>query len=158
MGRVLVVGVGNSLMSDDAFGLVVLRKLRECFRIPPEITLLEGEAIGVDLIYYLEGVEKLLILDIVLGGGKPGRVYRLKGERIVHLRRRLSLHSFGVEEVLGLAEVLGRRPEVVAIGVEPKVLEPGTGLSEEVRRSVPKVIELVVSQLEEWGVKIERGW
>ncbi len=155
MSRVVVLGVGNLLLSDEGIGVVAIRKLAERFLFPEGVEVIDGGTVGMGLIYHLEGVEKLLIIDAVLGGGEPGTIYVLKGEEVKKaFRGKLSMHDLGIQEVLSLFDLLGRFPkEVVIVGIEPKEIKVGCSLSREVEENIDRLIEEVLNQLRSWGVE-----
>lgn len=154
MGKVAVLGVGNLILSDEGLGVRAVELMRERYDFPEEVELIDGGTLGIDLLYYLEGSQKLLILDAILGGGKPGTLYRYEGDEVkAYFRRKVSMHELGIQEVLGLMEVLEKSPEeIVVMGIEPESFEPGTELSESVSRSLPKLIDEALIQLEKWGL------
>ncbi len=158
MEKVAVLGIGNILLSDEGLGVRAVERLRREFSIPEEVSLIDGGTLGLDLLFYIEGADRLLVTDAVLGGRPPGSLYRLKGKEVfAHLRNRLSAHEIGFQDVLALLELKGRSPsEIVVIGLEPADLRPGTELSPVVEERIPLLVEECVKQLELWGVKLER--
>ncbi|RMH07465.1 MAG: HyaD/HybD family hydrogenase maturation endopeptidase [Aquificota bacterium] len=152
--RVLVLGVGNVLLSDEGLGVKALEELKKTFKFPPNVKLAEGGTLGIDLLYLIEGFEKLLLIDAVLGGNPPGTLYKLKNHEVeVYLKRKVSAHELGLEEVLALAGMLGKKPkEVVLIGMEPERIEPSFELSHTVKGRLPLLLDEALKQLKEWGV------
>lgn len=122
---VVVVGCGNELVPGDELGLRVVRRLiGRRLTLPPGITLkvVEAGTPGLDLLYLLEGSDKAVIVDAVLGGGPPGRVYRLAPEDLLPAGPGIwSLHDLGVAEALELGRrvnPLAMPREVVVLGIE----------------------------------------
>ncbi|MDQ7039255.1 MAG: HyaD/HybD family hydrogenase maturation endopeptidase [Aquificota bacterium] len=155
MSKVVILGVGNILLSDEGVGVKVLEKLKEEFLFPENVALIDGGTLGIGLVPYLEDVDRLVIVDAVSGGGHPGEVYKLEGElaRTV-FNSRVSAHDINLQEVLGVLDFIGKSPrDVVLIGVEPKVLEPGCDLSPEVESGLRLVIDEIIDLLETWGIK-----
>ncbi len=107
------------------------------------------------LLPYLENKEKLLILDAVDFGERPGEVGTFDPMCIpLGVGPKLSPHQSGFEEVLGLLELLGHVPkEAVLLGIQPKSLKLGDPLSEEVRLGLKKVLEKAVWVLRGWLIK-----
>lgn len=158
MEKVVILGIGNILLSDEGLGVRAVERLRREFSIPEEVSLMDGGTLGLDLLFHIEGADRLLVTDAVLGGRPPGSLYRLKGEEVfAHLRNRLSAHQIGFQDVLALLELKGRSPsEIVVIGLEPADLRPGTELSPLIEERIPLLVEECVKQLELWGVKLKR--
>jgi hydrogenase maturation protease len=76
--RTLILGVGNLLLSDEGVGVHVLERLAATYDLPKEVQTLDGGTLGLGLLYYLEGVENLLIIDAVEMGEQPGTLLRLE--------------------------------------------------------------------------------
>lgn len=149
MGRKLVVGIGNLLLKDEGVGVHVIRAL-EKRSLPPDVELIDGGTAGADLLPYLSGAEKIIIVDALRAGGEPGAVYCLTPEDCEPQAEGagFSLHDLGVLVVLKDLELLeGRKTPVLIIGVEPKELDWGMELTPEVAASLPKVIELVEKEI-----------
>jgi hydrogenase maturation protease len=80
----------------------------------------------------------------------PGTVVRFTPEKIRSQPGgpRFSAHDVGLLEVLELASALGQSPpEVVIIGVQPGEISWGTDLTPEVQGSLPRVVEMVLKEV-----------
>ncbi len=152
--RTLVLGVGNLLLSDEGFGIHVIRRLVERYEIPNEVQVLDGGTLGMDLLYYLEGVENLLLIDAVEARREAGTLIRLSGEEVpAFLSLKVSPHQLGVPDMLAAARLKGSFPKnIVLWGVQPASLEIGMELSETVAPLVDVVVENIMRELRNWGV------
>lgn len=151
---ILVLGLGNILLSDEGIGVWVAESLRRRFEFPAEVTVLEGGTLGLDLLPRLEGVERLLLIDAVTLGRAPGDLVRLEGEEVpAVLDVKVSTHQLGVQDLLATARLMGSEPQQVVLwGMEPGRLEPGTGFSVGVREALAGLEAAVVDELHRWGV------
>lgn len=155
--KIAVLGVGNVLLSDEGLGVRVVEEIRKRYSLPEEVLLIDGGTLGIDLLYFLEGVERLLVVDAVLGGLPPGSLYKFKGEEVLTYfkSRKLSAHDIGIQEVLALADLTDRLPkEIVVLGLEPESFEISLDLSPSVKKNLDRLIEEVISQLKEWNVEV----
>jgi hydrogenase maturation protease len=145
--RIAVLGLGNLLMGDEGVGIHVLHKLKE--RGPPEgVELVDGGTAGIDLLPVLKQADRVIIIDAVRAGGRPGSIYRFKPEDLKgETPMALSLHQFSLQDVLHSAHLLGIEPEITIIGVEPKRIAPGLELSEELQEVLPQLVEVVWAEL-----------
>ncbi len=156
--KILVLGVGNVLLSDEGLGVRVVQELQENYRFPDYVELMDGGTLGIDLLYFMEGFERLLLVDAVLGGSSPGSFYRFEGEEVkAYFRNKVSAHELGIQEVLALAQMLGKAPkEIVLLGMEPESLDISLELSDTVKSRLDELILAVLRELERWGVSYER--
>jgi hydrogenase maturation protease len=150
---ILVLGLGNALMGDDALGVRAVEELRNRFRFPEEVNVLDGGTLGLDLLPRLEGVERLVIIDALEMGASPGTVFRLSGEEVPRaFASKLSVHQVGVQDLLAVAELQGHLPgELVVWGAQPASVELGLELSSPVRKALPEVVAGVTRDLDGWG-------
>ncbi|WP_448587518.1 hydrogenase maturation protease [Thermocrinis sp.] len=102
-------------------------------------------------------MEKLIVVDAVLGGKPPGTIYKFSGEEVkAYFRGKVSAHELGIQEVLGIAQLTGRYPkEVVVMGMEPQSLELSLNLSPTVEENLEKLVQEVIKQLEDWGIHVD---
>ena len=154
--RIVVLGIGNTILSDEGLGVRALEILKDGYSFQPQIELLDGGTIGIDLLYFVEGADKLLVLDAVSGGKTPGSVYVFEHDEVKkYFRNKVSMHEIGFQEVMALLELKGKElREIVVMGIEPKVIDIGTRLSPEVESAMPDLIDKALSRLESWGVKV----
>lgn len=150
---VAVVGVGNILCADEGVGVHVVNELKR-MALPPYVKVFDCGTNGFAVLEAVDGAEKAVIIDAVSAGGRPGTIYRLTLEELLAMEDVLfkltSLHQFDLITALKVAQLTGmyRVPrDIVVIGVEVKSLEFNLALSEEVRLSIPKLIELVLREI-----------
>jgi hydrogenase maturation protease len=151
--KTLILGVGNLLLSDEGVGVRVVERLVATYELPEGVQILDGGTLGLDLLYYLEGVENLLIVDAVEMGKEPGTLLRLEGNEVPSfLSIKMSPHQIGIPDMLFAAKLKDRFPRnVVLWGVQPAVLDTGLELSPPVAGQVNALVDKVVEQLVQWG-------
>ncbi len=152
---VTVLGVGNIILRDEGFGVRVIQRLIEDYDGPDDVQILDGGTLGMELLRFIEGTKKLLIIDAVKGG-VPGTIYRFAGEEVKsHFKDKLSAHEIGISDLLTLFELTDKPlPEVIVLGVSPMCLDAGLELSSEVAARVEEVESMAVSELHGWGIEL----
>ena len=155
---IVLLGVGNILLTDEGFGVHVVNQLREDYVFNPPITILDGGTMGMELLTYMRGMTKLLLVDAINGGEAPGTVYEFPHEAMnSYFTEAISVHEVGMQDILRI-RALQEDPleDAVVIGVEPESLELGLTLSNstqaavaEVKKRVLKVLASPVSGTEE---------
>ena len=107
---------------------------------------------------FLQGVEKLIIVDAVDGKAIPGTFFVLKNEEVkAYFKRKVSGHEAGIQEVLAWFELFGKPiKEVTVIGVQPQSLETGLELTPLIKKLLPKAVDEVIKRLKEWGVEVKK--
>ncbi|MCX8205222.1 MAG: hydrogenase maturation protease [Candidatus Nezhaarchaeota archaeon] len=150
--KVIVVGLGNVLMGDEGVGVRAAEALSR-LHLPPTITVYPAGTPSLALLHLIEGSEKVVLIDAVKLGGKPGTVYRFNFDPLLFKDESpLSMHGLDAVAALRLAVNTGMAPrEIVVIGVEPKQTRLGEALSNEVEASIPKVLDLVLKEVVEHG-------
>ena len=145
-------------MGDEGVGVRALEALREKYEFPEGVRFLDGGTMGLDLIYYLEGTDKLLVIDAISSGAPPGTIKVLEGPEIPSmLAGKFSVHQIGMQDLFFALDITGKRPsEACLIGIEPKVIELGLELSPEIKKALPGLLNAVVERLGRWGVMAGR--
>ncbi|MFA4918653.1 MAG: HyaD/HybD family hydrogenase maturation endopeptidase [Thermodesulfovibrionales bacterium] len=147
---VLILGIGNLILKDEGFGVHVVRQMAD-IPLPDNVELMDGGTMGIDLLYYIEGRKKVVVIDVVDAGSPPGTLYRFTDKNIEYHKEMLrSAHEIDFAYILKMAEQLGTIPdEVVFIGITPREIEPGVGLTPVLEEKIPQVIELVMKELKQ---------
>ena len=146
--RILVVGLGNELMTDDGVGIHLARALRD--RVPKNVRLIEVGTAVLDASHLFEKADVILALDAMQAGGKPGTVYRFRPLDVAEKPNMASLHEFSFVEVLRLLRKMPR--DVVVIGVEPEMIDFGLELSPSVQAGLAMAITEVERVIAAWQV------
>jgi hydrogenase maturation protease len=145
---VRVLCCGSLLAGDDAVGLVAAPALRE--RLGPQADVIEAGTPGLGLLDMMEGADRCVIVDCMVGGGRPGQVRRLTPAELPSSGVEFtSAHGLGIQEALALGAAVEpeRMPrEIVIVAVEAASAQPFTeGLSADVRAALPELVEAVVN-------------
>jgi hydrogenase maturation protease len=146
--KYVVLGLGNTLHSDDGLGPHAIQRLRNDARVPGDVSLIEGGTLGLELLTYIWDCSYLLVLDAVDVGHPPGTLVRLSSQELQNLPGNSSVHQLGVADLLVALRVLARRPPtVVMLGVQPATTDWGTELSPAVGDAMGSLIEAAVVEL-----------
>ncbi|MFP3982406.1 MAG: HyaD/HybD family hydrogenase maturation endopeptidase [Desulfurivibrionaceae bacterium] len=151
--QITILGIGNLLLSDEGFGVHVIRHLEASPAVPAGVKLVDGGTAGMYMAQVLEECDRLIVVDILAFDSPPGTIYTLSGKELQggSLQLRMSPHQLGLLEVMGLCELRGRSPELVEfIGVVPSDLEVGLELSGLLASKVETVAKMVENRLSEW--------
>ena len=146
---ILVLGVGNILLSDEGVGVRVVEAMQQ-MKMPENVEVLDGGTASMALLDTLRDRDRVIVIDAVKGNHHPGTIYRFTPADIsVQREIATSLHQLDLLDALAQLEFLGRPPrDVVLYGIEPKDIGLSLELTPEVRAAIPRVIELVLSELE----------
>ena len=158
MKNIGILGAGNLLLTDEGFGVHCVQKLQERYRIPENISVLDGGTAGIMLAPFMESVDILYILDTVKSDQPPGTILCFTGDELRSRSQhtRMSPHQLGLMEVLDLCRLRDRAPEAVElISVVPEDLSTGIGLSRAVTPCVDKVLLIIRERLKNLGIAIE---
>lgn len=146
--RIVILGIGNILLSDEGIGVHVANELAKT-ELPPEVSIVKGGTDGFRLLNVITEADRLIIVDSLRTGAEPGTIYRFDvGDvRCCPSGFKTSVHQIGILEVIDLSGLIGKTPHTTVIGVEPKSLEMNMELSPEIREKIPKIIELVMDEM-----------
>lgn len=154
MAKTVVLGVGNILLSDEGFGVRVAEALLQRFRFPDEVEVLDGGTLGIELMRFLDGAERLILVDAI-HGTEPGSFREIRGEAVqLYFREKTSLHELGIQEVLASLVVM-EKPigEIVVIGVVPLSLEISLDLTPLIAARIDETVASVIRQLTDWNLE-----
>ena len=154
MAKTVVLGVGNILLSDEGFGVRVAEALSQRFRFPDAVEVLDGGTLGIELMRFLDGAERLILIDAI-HGSEPGSFRIIQGDDVrLYFQEKVSLHEMGIQEVLASLVVMEKPiAEIVVIGVVPVSLDIGLDLTPLVASRIDEAVTSVIRQLHDWGLE-----
>lgn len=148
--KTLILGIGNTVLSDDGVGCKVAQRLQKKLSRRSDITVLETSLSGLSLLDEITGYERLIIIDAIqTKSGKPGDIYKLAPEDFKTGRMAI-IHDLGLVSTLELGRKLEMDMpcEVVIFAIEPKEMAAfSETLSPEVKKAVPKAVEIVLKEV-----------
>lgn len=151
---VLVLGIGNSLLTDDGVGVRAIEQLRAEAPDAP-LELVDGGTLNFTLLQYLEDARAVIVIDAADLKAAPGTVHLFEGDemdRIVAGGRRNSVHEAGLADLMGIARLRDCLPERRAlITVQPAHVGWGEALTPAVQRALPGVCEQARQLAERWS-------
>ncbi len=147
MADVVVIGVGNRMMGDDAVGPIVIDRLAG--RLPETVSLIESVGDATHLLDSWRDARLTVVVDAVVSGGVPGSIHRIDGkEGFPSSWRSASTHLIGVVEAIDLGGAVDMMPdELVVYGIEIDKVEPGVVLAREIDAAADEVVEMIAAEL-----------
>lgn len=148
---IVVVGVGNLVLSDVGVGGHAARALMHDRRLPPGIAVLGGRRLGLKLLGSIAGARHILFLDAADSFAEPGTVVRIIGDDLLDTAHERSLHQIGIANLMtALALVSNQSPEIVLLGIHPAKVDWGTPQSLAVKVALTPLVEAAFDQLRAW--------
>jgi len=146
---ILVLGIGNTMLRDEGIGVRVAEKMMK-MSLPPEVEVMDGGIKGLDLLYFIEGRKKVIVVDAVKADAPPGTLFRFTDNDLAAKRGTLrSAHGIDFSDVIALARFTGTKPaEVIFLGIEPADLSVSLELSPKIEEMIPVLINLVMKEID----------
>ena len=147
----VVIGVGNTILSDEGVGVHAARLLQSDPRVPAGVTILDGGTIGLELIPYASDASRVLLLDAMNSGKAPGTLARMTGRDLLGTTGGWSAHQLGVADLIAALFLVSTSPQdIVVLGVQPGNTDWGTSLSPEVEAALVPLVDAALAQLQVW--------
>lgn len=149
-GNITIVGVGNRLLGDEGVGLHITDGLSQ-IPMPSHVNIIDCGCDLLSLIACIDKPERIIIIDAIRAGGKPGEIYSFDFRRLTTAKVEMcSAHQVKIVDVLRLMKLVCPALtdcEIVVIGVEPKTMRLSSDLSKEVSQSIVKVTRFVLKEI-----------
>ena len=150
----LVLGIGNTLLTDEGIGVHATRFISETYPDLPDTLYLDGGTLSFTLAGPIEDAENLIVIDAAQLNENPGTVRTFVDTAMddyLSGQRQRSVHEVGLMDLMSMVRLAGRLPKHRAlIGVQPKSLEWGESPSKELSAAIPMVCERAVQLIQEW--------
>jgi hydrogenase maturation protease len=151
--KTLILGLGNSLLSDDGVGLTVAAELKNRLN-ESDITVMETSVAGLSLLDLLVDYDRAIIIDAIQTlDGKPGQIYRLDPEAFDTTRRTISPHDVNFTTALEFGKKVGLPlpQEIVIFAIEVSDVSTfGDEYTPQVKRAIPNCVEMILQELKRW--------
>lgn len=139
MGKLGVLGVGNTLKGDDGIGVVLLNRLRES-DLPGEVEFYEVGTSGMNILHHLKDLDAAIIIDAIRSKGEPGDSVFFSPDDVDNDLEVRGTHDANLLEAIELSETMGERPDrVVIMGIIPKNMEINEDLSSPLQDRLPEL-------------------
>ncbi|WP_051341050.1 HyaD/HybD family hydrogenase maturation endopeptidase [Azospirillum halopraeferens] len=150
---ILVLGLGNILLSDEGVGVRVIEALQERWTVPDGVSVVDGGTCGMDMLDIIASHDTLIVVDAVKTGAPPATVVRLTGDAVpAFFKGKLSPHQLGLSDLLATLRLHGEEPKtLVLFGCVPERMEVRLDLSPAVAARVPDLVDRVVAELRALG-------
>lgn len=147
--RLLILGIGNILLSDEGFGVHAVRYLQDNYQWGANVQLVDGGTRGLMLMAELMECDVAVILDVAQAGEQKGSFYILED---ADMDRSLSfcqsMHQTSLSDILVSCDLAGARPETLVFAMEPfDISSPRVTLTQEARALLPQFCAMVVAEL-----------
>jgi len=152
--KMLVLGIGNTLLTDEGIGIHVLQALAPELANWPDVTLLDGGTLSFTLAGPIEDADALIVVDAANIKKQPGEWTLLKGEEMdafLMSNRKATVHEVGLTDLRAIALLAGHWPEKRAmLAIQPDVIDWGELPTPAVAAAIPPACAAIVEQLRAW--------
>jgi hydrogenase maturation protease len=152
--RTLVLGIGNTLLTDEGVGVHVLQALESELAHYPDVTLLDGGTLSFSLAGPIEEADALIVVDAANIKSEPGAWTLLEGEDMdtfLMSNRKASVHEVGLTDLRAIAILAGHWPERRAmLAIQPAVIDWGEQPTAAVAAAIPPACEAIRDLIREW--------
>ena len=150
--NVLILGLGNLLLTDEAAGPRVAACLIERGILPASVEVVDGGTSGMELLETMMGRDLIVIADAITSQKhEPGDILRLDGEELnIFFRQRMSPHQIGLIDVLAALELMDASPQkLVLYGIVPENMELGLEPTPAVAAACERLVPMIECEVAE---------
>lgn len=152
--KILLLGIGNTLLTDEGVGLHVLQAIEAGAPLPAEVEMLDGGTLSFTLAGPIQDADALIVVDAARIGQPAGAWQLLQGDQMDAFllgNRKSSVHEVGLTDLRAIAILSDHWPQRRAmLAIEPKSIDWGEQLSPEVAVAVPAVAQAIRDLVQEW--------
>ncbi len=153
--KTLVLGIGNTLLSDEGVGVHVVNHLQQHPTEAQDVSFIDGGTLSFTLAEPIEACDNLIVVDASELKAAPGSVRVFENEdmdRFITSGNKKSVHEVGLVDVMSIAMLAGKLPQRRAlVGIQPQSLDWGNHPTERVSGAIPEACRQVNSLLKRWN-------
>ncbi len=156
--KIVVLGVGNILEKDDGIAVYATSYLEKNYYFEPSIEIINGGVEGINLLNLFMENEHILILDAINLDDEAGSIYHIPSEELSGYGINTGgAHEVGVMQCLDMLELLNKPlPKSSVLGIVPKTVEVGIGLTQEMQNNFSTYIETIIKILEKEDIMVKK--
>jgi len=151
---VLVLGLGNVLLTDEGAGVHVVKQLAEAHPGMPEVEFMDGGTLSFTLANAIVATDSLIVVDTAALGAEPGTVQVFEGDAMDHFVStgpKSSVHEVSLADLLAIAALEGLLPRRRAlVGIQPQDFDWGDWPTEAVANALPNACDTVMEIVRRW--------
>lgn len=151
----LILGIGNTILSDEGIGIHVIEHLRPLLADRTDISILDGGTLSFTLAQDIGSHNRLIVVDAARLDAPPGTIRVFEGEQMdARLRGGLqSVHEVGLSDLMDIARLTETLPSQRAlVGIQPEFMDWGNEPTAAVAAAIPAAVAAVQSLINEWDV------
>jgi hydrogenase maturation protease len=152
--KTLVLGIGNTLLTDEGIGIHVLQALEPELSNWPDVTLLDGGTLSFTLAGPIEDTDALIVVDAANIKTEPGGWKMLQGEEMdafLMSNRKSTVHEVGLTDLRVIAILAGHWPQKRAmLAIQPDIVDWGEQPTPAVAAAIPPVCAAIRDLIQEW--------
>ncbi|MCL6415150.1 HyaD/HybD family hydrogenase maturation endopeptidase [Aestuariirhabdus sp. Z084] len=154
---ILVLGIGNILLSDEGIGVRVVEALEQGYSFTPEVDLVDGGTAGMELLDSIANREQVILIDAVNTGDAPGTLVTLRDDQVPAMfRQKISPHQLGMSDLLAIMSLTGEMPRHFTLfGVVPVSMDTSLSLTPEIEACREQMVQSCLEELSRLGVRAE---
>ena len=153
MTHTLVLGIGNTLLSDEGIGIHVVDYLQQQHPPPAGVTYLDGGTLSFTLAGDIEDADNLIVVDAAQLGEQSGAVQCMIGAKMDHFlgTAKRSVHEVGLLDLLDIARLTETLPENRAlVGIQPDLIDWGEQPTAAVSSAIPVAADHIIDLIAAW--------
>ena len=152
--QTLVLGIGNTLLSDEGVGVHVINALSRQGQLHESVTLMDGGTLSFTLAEPIESCDQLIVVDASEIKTPPGEVRVFENEAMdafITSGNKKSVHEVGLVDVMSIVMLSGNLPQKRAlVGIQPEILDWGEQPTPAVQQAIPIACEQIKQLIEKW--------
>jgi hydrogenase maturation protease len=154
--KTLILGIGNTLLSDEGIGVHILTDLENSSSpVFENVTTMDGGTLSFTLAGPIENCERFIVIDAAELKSDPGTVRIFENQAMdeyITSGNKKSVHEVSLADVMSIALLNGNLPQKRAlVGIQPKDLDWGETPTEPVSAAIPTAISEIESLLKRWS-------
>lgn len=154
---IAVIGIGNILFNDEGLGIYATQFIKQNYHFTPQIELIDGGTLGMNMIHYYQSYERVLLLDTISvdENAPAGSIYNLDAKVLQGLGScRKTAHEIEVLQTLELGALAGDMAEIQIIAMVPEEMDSVVmALTATVQQAMPLFIQTIIEELQNWGIQ-----